>query len=123
MLTLCSRSLITLFIDDDRTLPLRQSVLAQDALVRLQMLQLAARTDVPTLNAIAPPVTRTNYAIPSLPRIVGNLIYNALLVLIKAPLYGPLLAFYSPAYFCGWYMSSNYARHEEESMASVKALT
>lgn len=118
-----SNALITLFIDDDRALPLRQSVLAQDALVRLQMLQLASRTDIPTLNAIAPSVTRTNYAVPSLPRIVGNLAYNAALCIVKAPVYGPLLAFYSPAYFCGWYMSSNYARHEEESMASVKTLT
>ncbi|CAO1628945.1 unnamed protein product [Parajaminaea phylloscopi] len=118
-----SNALITLFLDDDRNLPLKRAIIAQEALVRLQMLQLASRTDLTTLNAVAPSVSGTNYAIPSLTRIVANLVANIVLLALKAPLYLPVFLFHSPAYFAGWYMSSKYARHEEESLASVKSLT
>lgn len=115
-------SLITLFADDDSPMPLKQIIHAQEALVRLQTLQLAARTDLPTLNCVAPLVSRTNYAVPSLPRIASNLALNVVLLGLKSPLYGPLFAFYFPAYLAGWYISSKHAKHEEESMASVKSL-
>lgn len=87
------------------------------------MLQLASRTDMMTLNAVAPSVSGTNYAVPSLARSLRRLAWYLLLLAGKTPLYGPIFAFYSPAYFVGWYMSSKYARHEEESLASVKSLT
>lgn len=123
MLICSPHSLLTLLLDEDRRLPLKQAVLAQEALVRLQTLQLASRTDLPTLNAIAPSVSGTNYAVPSLSRSFSNLVFHVGLLILKSPLYAPVFAFYAPAYFVGWYMSLKFARHEEESLASVKSLT
>lgn len=117
-----SNAILALFIEDAQPMPHPQAVVTIDLLVRLQALQLAARTDLPTLNAIAPPFAAHNYSFPSLGRTIRGLLYNLLALTLKTPLYAPVFAFYAPAYFAGYYVSSRHAKHEEESMASVKSL-
>lgn len=117
-----SNALITLFVDDDQPLPLKQSISTLHTLNRLQTLQLASRTDLTTLNSIAPSISGRNYSFPTVPQTVRGLLYHIVLLAFKSPLYLPLCIFWAPAYFAGWWMSSKHAKHEEESLASVKSL-
>lgn len=119
-----SNALIALFVDvdDSEAIPLKQSVSTLHTLNRLQTLQLASRTDLNTLNSIAPSISSRNYSFPTLSQTLRGLLYHLIMLAIKAPLYLPLCIFWTPAYFAGWWMSSKHAKHEEESLASVKSL-
>ncbi|PWN17985.1 hypothetical protein BCV69DRAFT_90359 [Microstroma glucosiphilum] len=119
-----SNALIALFEVDENSdsPPLPQAIHASEVLLRLQALQLAARTDLPTLNAIAPSYNKRNYSFPTKGQTSRALLYNIAQLALRSPLYVPVYIFYGPAYFAGWYMSSKHAKHEEESMASVKSL-
>jgi hypothetical protein len=119
-----SNALIALFEVDEKSdsPPLPQAIHASDVLLRLQALQLAARTDLPTLNAIAPSYNKRNYSFPTKGQTSRALLWNVAQLAVRSPLYVPVFVFYGPAYFAGWYMSSKHAKHEEESMASVKSL-
>lgn len=118
-----SNALITLFVDNNNeSPPLKQSIATLHTLNRLQTLQLASRTDLETLNSVAPSISGRNYSFPTISQTLRGLAYNILVLALKAPLYLPLCLFWAPAYFAGWWMSSKHAKHEEESLASVKSL-
>ncbi|CAO1625905.1 unnamed protein product [Sympodiomycopsis kandeliae] len=118
-----SNALIALFVDGEQQGAVyKQSIATLHTLNRLQTLQLASRTDLETLNSIAPSISGRNYSFPRVGQTLRGLMYHIILLLIKAPLYLPLCLFWGPAYFAGWWMSSKHAKHEEESLASVKSL-
>lgn len=113
---------------------------ALDALFTLQAVSLAARTEVFTLNHLArrmaPATARTGWgsnksqldarrsasALPSTAAAALFVLDEAFKLALRLPHIALMAVMYAPAYIIGASLSLKYASHEEESMASAKAL-
>ncbi|PWN40212.1 hypothetical protein IE81DRAFT_349442 [Ceraceosorus guamensis] len=113
---------------------------AMDALFTLQAVSLAARTEVFTLNHLArrmaPATARTGWgsnrgqldarraasALPSTSSAAIFVLDEAFKLALRLPHIALMAVIYAPAYIVGASLSLKYASHEEESMASAKAL-
>lgn len=99
---------------------------ARDLLSQLSAVCVGCSTELLTLNALADDLTKRGHSadgnLPPVWLAAKILVSHSTGLLVRAPYLLPLFALHAFPYAIATYCSTKYASHEEESMASAKAL-
>ena len=99
---------------------------ARDLLSQLSAVCVGCSTELLTLNALADDLTKRGHSadgnLPPVWLAAKILVSHSTGLLVRAPYLVPLFALHAVPYAVATYCSTKYASHEEESMASAKAL-